>query len=145
MNLCMLVDKPMPSERPTGIGVAAFNMALYLSKHHKVEFICRGVVDQVQELNDNFTIRTLRRYSRDNVSVLSRILRQDRCDLIHIHSSAAFPSLVLAKASRKKIVVHSHGAEGLHPIRLTLIRNASMVLCDRVIAVSKDTRAKVSR
>jgi len=61
-------------------------------------------------------------------------------DVVHVHASAAAPSLVAAWALRRPTIFHSHSDQPLHPIRLTLIRNIEMTLSRKVIAVSESTR-----
>jgi len=142
----MFVDKPLPSERPTGIGVAAFNVALALSKRRiAVYFVCRGAVDENIVLNDDLTVRTIRNYSRDNVRVALDSLRTEDSDVVHVHSTAALPSLLLGRALGRAVVTHSHGDEPLHPIRLTLMRKVEMNLSHRVVAVSKINRDELIR
>jgi glycosyltransferase involved in cell wall biosynthesis len=142
----MLVDKPLPSERPTGIGVAAFNMALALSKRGiTVHLVCRGKTEETSNLNNHLTIHTLRHYSRDNLAAFLAILKGEGCEIIHVHSSSAITSLIAAKTLRRPAVWHAHGDEPLRPIRLTLIRSIGMNLSQRVIATSRSTREAIVR
>jgi glycosyltransferase involved in cell wall biosynthesis len=146
MKVITLVDKPVPSERPTGIGVAAFNMALALSKRRiDVRYVCRGAVQETISLNDYLTVQTVRNYSRDNVRITLDVLRKDAPDVVHVHSTAALPSLFLGRVLGKAVAMHSHGDEPLHPIKLALMRKAGMILSQRVITVSEATRDDIIR
>jgi D-inositol-3-phosphate glycosyltransferase len=146
MKVITLVDKPVPSERPTGIGVAAFNMALALSKRRiDVHYVCRGAVEETVALTDHLTVQTIRNYSRDNVRVALDSLRTDAPDIVHVHSTAALPSLFLGRVLGRAVAMHSHGDEPLHPIKLALMRKAGMILSQRVIAVSEATRDDIIR
>jgi glycosyltransferase involved in cell wall biosynthesis len=140
----MLTDKPLPSERPTGIGVAAFNMALALSKRGStIYFVCRGKAEETADLNSHLRVHTIRRYSRDNLAASLALLREEGCELVHVHSSSAIPSLIVARMLRRSTILHAHGDEPLHPIRLTVIRNIGMHLSERVIATSRNTRGDI--
>jgi len=142
----MLTDKPLPSERPTGVGVAAFSMALALSRRgDTVQYICRGERDETSSINRDLTVRTIRHYSRENLRASLLAMKEGRPELVHVHSSAAAPSLVAAWALGRTTVFHSHGDQPLHPIMLTLIRNIEMGLSQRVIAVSESTRHDLIR
>jgi glycosyltransferase involved in cell wall biosynthesis len=141
----MFADKPLPSERPTGIGVAAFNMALALSKRRiTVHFVCRATTEGRTNFNDHLVVQTIRHYSRDNLGAFVGILKEG-CEIVHVHSSSAMPSLIAARALRRPAVIHAHGDEPLRPIRLTLMRKAGMSLSQRVIATSENTREDVIR
>ena len=142
----MLTDKPLPAERPTGVGIAAFSMALALSgRGDTVQYICRGPREETSRFNRNLTVRTIRHYSMDNLGASLQALKETRPELIHVHSSAAAPSLVAARALGRKTIFHSHGDQPLRPIRLTLIRDVEMGLSQRVIAVSESTRRDLIR
>ncbi|MGD0637082.1 MAG: glycosyltransferase family 4 protein [Nitrososphaerales archaeon] len=146
MKVSMFVDKPLPSERPTGIGVAAFNMALALSRREiTVRYVCRGGKDGAFSWNDHLTIQTIANYSRGNLGAARNLLRNEEFDVVHVHSSAALPSLILARALGKAVVMHSHGDEPLHPIRLALMRKVGMSLSQRVIAASNSNRDELIR
>ena len=146
MKVITLVDKPVPSERPTGIGVAAFNLALALSKRGvDVHYVCRGAVEETVALTDHLTVQTIRNYSRDNVRVALDSLRKDAPDIVHVHSTAALPSLFLGRVIGRAVAMHSHGDEPLHPLKLALMRKAGMILSQRVIAVSEATRDDIIR
>jgi glycosyltransferase involved in cell wall biosynthesis len=146
MRVITLVDKPVPSERPTGIGVAAFNMALALSRRRvDVHYVCRGAVEETISMNDHLRVQTIRNYSRDNVRVSLEALRKEAPDVFHVHSTAALPSLFLGRVFGTTVAMHSHGDEPLHPIRLALMRKAGMILSQRVIAVSEATRDDIIR
>ena len=140
----MLTDKSLPSERPTGIGVAAYNMALALAKRgNNVQYLCRGETEGREDVTDHLTVRTIKHYSKDNLGASLSILKSEGCEVFHVHSSAAAPSLIAAWALRRGAVFHSHGDQPLHPLRLTLIRNIEMSLSQRVIAVSQSTRQDI--
>jgi len=144
--MIMLADKPLPSERPTGIGVAAFNMALALSKRGStVHFVCRGKAEETADLNSHLRVHTIRHYSRDNLAASLTLLREERCELVHVHSSSAIPSLIIARMLGRSAVLHAHGDEPLHPIRLTVIRNIGMSSSQRVIATSRSTQGNIIR
>jgi glycosyltransferase involved in cell wall biosynthesis len=144
MNICMLTDKPLPSVRPTGVGVAAFSMALALSKRRdRVHYICRGEKEETTMVNDNFTVKTVPHYSKDNLGASLSAMKKGPQEIVHVHSSAAAPSLVAAWALGRPTVFHSHGDQPLHPIRLTLVRSVEMSLSQRVIAVSESTRQDI--
>ena len=146
MKVSMFVDKPLPDERPTGIGVAAFNMALALSKQNTtIRYICRGRTDRTFVWNNQLTVQTIVNYSRDNLRAASNLLSSERIDVVHVHSSAALPSLLLAKTLGKAVVMHSHGDEPLHPIRPALMRKIGMNLSNRIIAASKSNRDELIR
>lgn len=146
MRVCMFEDKPLPSERPTGIGVAAFNMALALSRHGTtVRLVCRGETERTTSVNNNLTVQTLRHYSRDNLTAFLATLREGRIEIVHVHSSSAVPSLVAARALRRPALLHVHGDEPLRPNRLTVIRQIGMNLSQRVIATSGNTREDIIR
>lgn len=141
MNVCMLTDKPLPSDRPTGVGIAAYSMALALSrKGDTVHYICRGKNEGTTNISQNLTVKIVRHYSKDNLGASLPIVRGGIHEIVHVHSSAAAPSLVAARALGKATIFHSHGDQPLRPIRLTLIRNIEMLLSHRVIAVSESTR-----
>jgi glycosyltransferase involved in cell wall biosynthesis len=141
LRICMLVDKPLPSERATGIGVAAFNMSLALSRRGlTVHFICRGESNKTVWVNDHMAVHKVRNYSRDNLRVALDVMRRERPEVVHVHSTAALPSLLLGRALGRAVVVHSHGDEPLHPLRLGLMRKIEMDLSDQVVAVSEATR-----
>src|SRR5208283_2225914 len=146
MKVSMFVDKPLPSERPTGIGVAAFNMALALSRRGiVVRYVCRGGTDRIFSWNDHLTIQTIVNYSRGNLGAARNLLRNEAFDVVHVHSSAALPALILARTLGKVVVMHSHGDEPLHPIRLALMRKVGMSLSQRVIAASNSNRDELIR
>jgi glycosyltransferase involved in cell wall biosynthesis len=140
----MLTDKFLPSEKPTGIGVAAYGMALALANRgSSVHYICRGGTDGVIHVSDHLTVQTIRRYSRDNLEASLTILKGGVCQIFHVHSSVAAPSLLAARALGRPAVFHSHGDQPLHPLRLTLVRSIEMSLSQRVIAVSENTRQDI--
>ncbi|HXY56702.1 MAG TPA: glycosyltransferase family 4 protein [Nitrososphaerales archaeon] len=146
MNVCMLTDKPLPTVRPTGVGIAAFSMALALSKRgNTVNYICRGEKDGTLSIGDNLTLRTVVHYSKDNLGASLAAIRGGAPDVVHVHSSAAAPSLVAAWALGRRTVFHSHGDQPLHPLGLTLVRSVEMSLSQRVIAVSERTRQDIIR
>jgi len=146
MIVCMLTDKPLPAVRPTGIGIAAFSMALALSRRGvAVQYICRGGREETVEINGNLTVKTVRHFSKDNLRVSLSVMKESAPEIVHVHSSAAAPSLVAARALGKVTVFHSHGDQPLHPIGPTLIRNMEMGLSQRVIAVSESTRRDLIR
>jgi len=142
----MLVDKPLPAERPTGIGVAAYNMALALSRRKvSVRLVCRGSSNRSSVVNQSLTIDRVKHFSRDNLFVGAGLLGSTDYDVVHVHSSSALPSLALARALGRKVVMHCHADEPLHPIGATMTRNAGMSLSSRVIAVSNSTREDLLR
>lgn len=142
----MSVDKPVPTERPTGMGTAAFNMALALSKRRvQVFYVCRGKIDQVYPVNDCMRVYSLRSFARSNAITSLKILKSEGSDFSHFHSSSSLPSIVFEKTLGRKLVAHSHGDEPLRPIRLTLMRQIGMNLSDRVIAVSEFTKNELIR
>jgi glycosyltransferase involved in cell wall biosynthesis len=146
MNICMLTDKFLPSQKPTGVGVAAYGMALALTKRgSSVHYICRGETDGTTAVNDRLAVQTIKHFSKDNLGASLKILKEGRCDIFHVHSSAAAPSLLAARALRKPTVFHSHGDQPLHPLGLTLIRSVEMGLSQRVITVSENTRQDIIR
>jgi glycosyltransferase involved in cell wall biosynthesis len=146
MNICMLTDKPLPSERPTGIGVAAFNMAMALSKRgNEIHYLCRGETDRAIEVNDRLKVHMIKHYSKDNLRASISIMKDERSEVYHVHSSSAAPSLIAARALRRPTILHSHGDQPLRPLRLTLIRNFEMRLSQRVVAVSRSTRRDLIR
>jgi glycosyltransferase involved in cell wall biosynthesis len=141
LKVNMFVDKPLPSVKPTGIGVAAFNAALALSKRRNtVHFVCRGSSESTTAINNHLSVQTIRHYSRDNLRVSLEVMREEKPEIVHIHSSAALPSLLLGRALGRGIVMHSHGDEPLRPISLTLMRKIGMNFSHRVVAVSQSTR-----
>lgn len=139
----MLTDKPLPEERPTGIGVAAYNMAKALSKRGVfVNLICRGERKESVELDKNLNVKKLIHYSRENyLSFLSTLLGEGS-DLVHIHSTSAVPSLIIARLLGKPGIFHIHGDPDLRSARLNLIRNIGMNL-SRIAAVSKSMRDRL--
>jgi glycosyltransferase involved in cell wall biosynthesis len=144
LKVAVFVDKPVPRERPTGIGVAAFNMSLALSRRGlTVHYVCRGDTDKTVWVNDHLAVHTARNYSRDNIRVALDVMRRERPEVVHVHSTAALPSLLLGRALGRAVVVHSHGDEPLHPLRLGLMRKIEMDFSDRVVAVSEDTRTEL--
>ncbi len=144
LNVCMLSDKPLPSERPTGIGIAAYSMAFALSRRgNNVHYICRGEAEQTKSVSDRLTVKTIRHYSKDNLGASLPILKEGGCEVVHVHSSAAAPSLIAARALGKPTVFHSHGDQPLRPLGLTLIRSIEMSLSQRVIAVSRSTQQDI--
>jgi glycosyltransferase involved in cell wall biosynthesis len=146
MNVCMLTDKPLPSERPTGIGVAAFNMAMALSKRgNEIHYLCRGEAERTVEVNDRLKVHMIRHYSKDNLGASLSIMKEERCEVYHVHSSSAAPSLIVARALGRPVIFHSHGDQPLRPLRLTLIRSLEMRLSQRVVAVSRATRRDLIR
>ena len=141
MKVAVFVDKPLPYDRPTGIGVAAFNMSLALSKRElAIVYVCRGRTNNTVLVNDNLTVHTIRNFSRDNLRVSHDMMEKERPDVVHVHSTAALPSLILGRALARAVVVHSHGDEPLHPLRLTLMRKIGMNFSNRVVAVSDFNR-----
>ncbi len=144
MNVAVFVDKPVPSERPTGIGVAAFNMSLALSRRGlTIHYVCRGEANGTVWVNDNLEVRKVQNYSRDNVRVALDIMERERPEVVHVHSTAALPSLLLGRALGRAVVTHSHGDEPLHPLRLAMMRKIGMDLSHRVVAVSEITRMEL--
>jgi glycosyltransferase involved in cell wall biosynthesis len=142
----MVADKQLPRDRPTGIGIVAYNLALAMSRHGvAVDYVCKGPSKDEIRINDYFTIHTVNHFSRDNAFAVRQIIKQTGCRLVHVHSSSAFPSVFLSKLLGRIVVTHSHGAEPLHPLRLALLRQAGVELSDKIIAVSKDTQSKVVR
>jgi len=146
MNVCMLTDKPLPSDRPTGIGIAAFSMALALSRRRVgVQYICRGNREETKKINDYFALKTIRHFSKDNLRACLSMMKESAPEIVHVHSSAAAPSLVAARTLGRMTIFHSHGDQPLHPIGLTMIRNVEMTLSHRVVAVSESTRHDLIR
>jgi glycosyltransferase involved in cell wall biosynthesis len=142
----MVTDKPLPQDRPTGIGVAAYALALALSRRGvAVDYLCRGLERADVRINDYLTIHTLDHFSRDNAVAVHRVIRQTGVRLVHVHSSSAFPSVFLSKLLGRIIVTHSHDTESLHPLRQGLLRQAGVDLSDQIIAVSRETQRKVIR
>ena len=145
MRVCMVADKPLPHDRPTGIGVAAYGLAEALSRHGiAVDYLCRGTDGEVR-VNDHLTVHTLGHFSRDNPMAVRRITLRTGCRLVHVHSTSALPSVFLSKLLGRTVVAHAHDTESLRPLRLGLMRQAGMELCDKIIAVSKETQRKVVR
>lgn len=137
MKVCMFVDKPLPDERPTGIGIAAFSMAFALARRgHYVYYVCRGPKERVQLLNEHLTVREIRNYTRGNLLVAAE-LRNEGYDIFHFHSSAAVLSLILCRVSIKRVVAHAHGIEPLRPIAMAIRRGISMQLAQSVLAISE--------
>ena len=142
----MVADKPLPQDRPTGIGVAAYGLALALSRRGvTVDYLCRGLDGGVECINKCLTIHTLDHFSRDNAEAVYRVIRQTGCRVVHVHSSSAFPSVLLSKLLGRIVVTHSHDTESLRPLRQGLLRQAGVDLSNRIIAVSKETQRKVIR
>lgn len=141
MKVMVFVDKPLPRERPTGIGVAAFNMSLALSRRGlTVCYVCRGRTDITTKVNERMLVRTLRNYSRGNLFAAISLVREEMPDIFHVHSAAAFPSLLLGRALGRGVVMHAHGNEPMRPLGRALTRKAGMDLSQRVIAISEVTR-----
>lgn len=146
MRVCMVADKQLPRDRPTGIGIVAYNLALAMSRHGvAVDYVCKGPSKDEIRMNDYFTVHTVSHFSRDNAFAVHRIIKQTGCRLVHVHSSSAFPSVFLSKLLGRIVVTHSHDTEPLHPLRPALLRQAGVELSDKIIAVSKDTQSKVIR
>jgi len=146
MKVFMLVDKPLPSERPTGVGVAAFNMALALSQHGiQVQYLCRGSGDSDVSPNKNMRVRTVRQYTRSNLHRTIETMGRDRPDIVHVHSSSAFPSLLMAKLLWSHVVFHSHADWKMPPVWPAVVRRVSAQISNRVVAVSKINRADIIR
>lgn len=142
----MVADKQLPRDRPTGIGIVAYNLSLAMSRHGvAVDYVCRGPGKGEIRMNDYFTIHTVSHFSRDNAFAVHRIIKQTGCRLVHVHSSSAFPSVLLSKLLGRIVVTHSHGIEPLHPLWQALLLQAGAELSDQMIAVSKDTQSKVVR
>ena len=142
----MFCDKPLPSERPTGIGVAAFHMAEALSRRGTfVRFICRGEVTGTRGLNDYLIVHTLSHFSRDNLGAGIEALREGNCDIIHFHSSSALPALLFSCSLGERIVVHAHGHQYAGALRQVLLRRISMDLSDLVIACSESIAREIQR
>lgn len=141
------MDKPLPSERPTGIGVAAFNLAkalagLGLDTH----LVCRGTENPTFPEAGNLTVHAIRNYSRDNLRTSLEVLKHHSFDIAHVHSPpSTMPSLLLTKALRRPLVVHSHGVELVTKMSLFLRRFAGMRLANSVIAPSKEDRDRIMR
>lgn len=108
-------------------------------------YLCRGLRNELTNLNERMKVSEIRNFSRDNLRVASRFLAEERFDIAHVHSSAALPSLLLARVLGVGVVMHSHGDEPLRPVSLTLLRRVGMHASQRVIAVSRSTRAELIR
>jgi glycosyltransferase involved in cell wall biosynthesis len=121
-------------------------MALALSKRgDSVHFICRGEKEETRGVNENLTVHAVPHYSKDNLGASLAVMKAGGQEIVHVHSSAAAPSLLAARALGRTTVFHSHGDQPLRPIRLTLVRNIEMNLSHRVIAVSESTRQDIVR
>jgi len=144
LRVAVFVDKPVPSERPTGIGIAAYNMSLALSRRGlTVHFVCRGEANKTVWVNDHLVVHTVRNYSRDNLRVALDVIKKERPEVVHVHSTAALPSLLLGRALGRAVVVHSHGDEPLRPLRPALMRKVGINFSHRVVAVSEATRKDI--
>ena len=53
--------------------------------------------------NDHLTIQTVVNYSRGNLGAARNLLRNEAFDVVHIHSSVALPSLILARTLGKVV------------------------------------------
>jgi glycosyltransferase involved in cell wall biosynthesis len=142
----MVTDKQLPQDRPTGIGIAAYNLALAMSRQDvAVDYVCRGPERGEVRVNDHLTVHTVARFSRDNAPAVLRVVKRTGCRVVHVHSSSALPSVILSKLLGRFVVTHSHDTESLHPLRPALMRQAGVELSDLIIAVSKETKRKVVR
>lgn len=142
----MFTDKPLPRERPTGIGNAAFNMAYALSNRGvQVFFSCRGHEQKTFSINANLTVSTVKNYSRGITRVALGELRKRDADLVHVHSSAALPALLVSRLFRRPAVVHSHGVGAFHIGRAPIMRKFGLRLSQRVVSVSNSDRDQLIR
>lgn len=146
MKVAVFVDKPLPEERPTGIGVAAYEMSLALSKRGlKVHYVCRGRADESFASSESMMIHQVRNYSRDNVREALKIVKQGKPNVVHVHSSSALPALILGRAFCPVVIMHSHGDEPLRPLRPALMRKVGMNFSHKVVAISEDTKRGLVR
>ena len=140
------MDKPLPAQRATGIGVVAYNQALALSRiGTKTHYICRGAEDGVQAQGPYLTIRTLRHFSMSNFRATLRELKEFDPEVVHVHSSSGFPSVLLSRVSRRRVFVHSHGVERFRLSRPSILRDFSFRLANRIISVSRSEKQLLSR
>jgi glycosyltransferase involved in cell wall biosynthesis len=142
----MFVDKPLPSERPTGIGVASFNMALALSRRkNEVYFVCRGMSEDILTPNEYLTVRKITRFTRQNPFVALETLRNGRFDIFHIHSSSALISLLLGRMYGRIVICHAHGIEPLNPATMAIRRGMSMNIAQFVVAITENVKQELAK
>jgi glycosyltransferase involved in cell wall biosynthesis len=136
----MFVDKPLPTQRPTGVGIAAYNMAAALSRRQvMVWFVCRGNSNSITRVNDFLEIRTVRNFSR-SIRKATEPLRKEGVRLTHVHSAAALPAVLLSRFLGVPAITHFHEDWPLHPIRPALMRRLSANLSQRVFAASERSK-----
>jgi len=142
----MFVDKPLPSERPTGMGIAAYSMARAVSDRGiPVDFVCRGEKKEVTYTEINLRVYKTPHYSTQNILAAANLLSSGRPEVFHVHSSSALPSLILAKVLGIRTIVHAHGVEAFRLDRTSIMRLATLGLCDRIVAVSQSTKEGLLR
>ena len=142
MRIAMLMDKPLPAERATGIGVGGYELARALAGQGvNVTLICRGVREKVLQFGPLFSIRTVPHYTFKHSFELAGLFHRGTYDLVHTHSLSTLPGCVITKLFAKPVVMHAVGWMGHSKSERTTARSLRReLLCemsDRIFAISQ--------
>jgi glycosyltransferase involved in cell wall biosynthesis len=142
LAVVMLTDKRLPFERPTGIGVLAFELANMLCKLGvKVYFVCRGA-NVTKIINKNLKVYAIRNFTRNHITFTLNLYVKEKFNVIHTFSSSTIPFLMAAKFIRVPRVFHF--SEVWRPSLTNAIRHKIMfALTDKIVCVSYNTKREV--
>lgn len=142
LHVCILVDKPLPFEHPTGIGVVAFELAKALSKLGvAVYLICRGT-NAMEVINENLKVQRIMNFTRDNIRYMLNLHNKEKFDIVITFSSITFPMLLIAKFIHVPTIAY-YSEVLKRPLINTLMQKIMLELADRIVCVSYNTKKEV--
>lgn len=136
MKIAMLMDKPIPMERVTGIGIVGYQLSKALAqKGMDVTLIGRGRKSATSTEN-SISIHTIPDYTTQLPMKFLRAYMSNRFDIVHTHTIPTVFGVGLAKILGVPIVRHSHGS--IQDIPDRLLSNMS----ERIVVVSNYSKSE---
>ncbi len=139
MKIAMLMDKPIPNERVTGIGVVAYQLSKALAqKGIDITLIGRGMKSFTSTEN-LISIQTIPDYTTQLPMKFLRTYFSNPFDLVHTPTMSTVFGVALAKIFGMPIIRHSHGS--IRDVSDRLFSNMS----ERIIVVSNYSKSESSK
>ncbi|MEE9282469.1 MAG: glycosyltransferase family 4 protein [Nitrososphaerales archaeon] len=136
MKIAMLMDKPIPMERVTGIGIVAYQLSQALAKRGiDITLIGRGR-ESTTSTENLISIHTIPDYTTQLPMKFLRAYMSNRFDLVHTHTTSTVFGVALAKIFGIPIIRHSHGS--VQDLSDRLLSNMS----DRIVVVSNHSKSE---
>lgn len=139
MKIAMLMDKPIPTVRVTGIGIVVYQLSKALAqKGIDITLIGRGRKSFTSTEN-SISIHTIPDYTTQLPLKFLRTYLSNRFDLVHTHTMPTVFGVALAKIFGMPIIRHSHGS--IRDVSDRLFSNMS----ERIIVVSNYSKSESSK